>query len=65
MKSETTGGLNYTALRLSRTSMARAGQTGQQSSQALHLPASNRTSISGRLTYRAPVGQTAVQVPHW
>jgi hypothetical protein len=33
----------YKALRLSRTSMARAGQTGQHSSQALHLVASKTT----------------------
>jgi hypothetical protein len=55
----------YKALRLSRTSMARAGQTGQHSSQALHLLGSNSTAISGRWTNSAPVGQTAVQVPHW
>jgi hypothetical protein len=45
--------------------MARAGQTGQQSSQALHLLGSKTTAISGRLMLSAPEGQTAVQVPHW
>jgi hypothetical protein len=44
--------------------MARAGQTGQQSSQALHLAASKTTAISGRSMCKAPEGQTAVQVPH-
>jgi hypothetical protein len=45
--------------------MARGGQTATHISQALHFSASNTISISGRLIHNAPVGQTAVQVPHW
>jgi hypothetical protein len=45
--------------------MAWAGQARQQSSQALHFSGAKFTAMEGRSIYKAPLGQTAVQVPHW
>jgi hypothetical protein len=47
------------------TIMALTGQVFTHSSQALHRSDSNSTSICGLCTWSAPVGQTAVQDPHW
>jgi hypothetical protein len=43
--------------------MARGGQALMQSSQALHLLESKKTSMVLRLIAKDPVGHTAVQAP--